>query len=262
MSLLGAMRERARTALASGDLEPIPTRLEILEEAGLRFVVRVVDHLTRKERAARDDRERGRDPFLPYEEALHVADLTPSHVALLNKYNVLPDHLLVVTRTFEEQESLLTRADFEALERVMDELDALFFYNAGPRAGASQRHKHLQFVSRESFPTPLEDFYGERGERGFRSAAARWRSETPARLREVYLELLEAIGHRSDPRAYNLLGTRDLLVAIPRSREAAEGISVNGLGFAGSLFVRSEDELRRLREIGPRELLRAVGVAR
>ncbi len=71
-------------------------------------------------------------------------------MAILNKFNVVDNHLLIVTREFEQQRSLLTLRDFEALWRCLNEYDSLGFYNGGPEAGASQPHKHLQLV-----PLPL-----------------------------------------------------------------------------------------------------------
>ena len=84
------------------------------------------------------------DPFLPYEPEMFVADISPTHVCLLNKFNVIDHHLLVVTRAFEEQDAAINAADFAALWACMAEVDGLAFYNAGKLAGASQRHKHLQ----------------------------------------------------------------------------------------------------------------------
>jgi ATP adenylyltransferase len=49
---------------------------------------------------------------------------------------------------------------------------------------------------------------------------------------------------------------------VPRSRERFGTISINALGFAGSLFVRDEEETQDLREAGPMRALRAVSVAR
>ena len=86
------------------------------------------------------------DPFLPYEPDMFVADISPTHVCLLNKFNVIDHHLLVVTRAFEEQDAAINAADFAALWACMTEVDGLAFYNAGKRAGASQRHKHLQIA--------------------------------------------------------------------------------------------------------------------
>ena len=42
------------------------------------------------------------NPFLPYDPALLVAPISPTHVALLNRFNVVDDHFLIVTRSFEE----------------------------------------------------------------------------------------------------------------------------------------------------------------
>ena len=46
-----------------------------------------------------------RNPFLPYEEDLYVRHLEPNHVLLLNKFNVVENHLLVVTREFESRQT-------------------------------------------------------------------------------------------------------------------------------------------------------------
>ena len=38
------------------------------------------------------------DPFLPYDPVMYVDDLPPKHVALLNKFPVVPNHLVVATK--------------------------------------------------------------------------------------------------------------------------------------------------------------------
>ena len=50
------------------------------------------------------------------------------------------------------------------------------------------------------------------------------------------------------------------MLVVPRSRERFESISVNALGFAGSLFLRSQEELDRVRATGPMQVLRAVAM--
>jgi len=57
---------------------------------------------------------------------------------------------------------------------------------------------------------------------------------------------------------YNLLFTRRWMMLVPRSLETVEGVSVNALGFVGSLFVRSQAEMETLRRLGPMELLKSV----
>ncbi len=45
---------------------------------------------------------------------------------------------------------------------------------------------------------------------------------------------------------------------MPRAREHFDSISVNALGFAGSLFVRDEAQLAAVKRAGPMAVLRAV----
>jgi sulfate adenylyltransferase (ADP) / ATP adenylyltransferase len=137
-------------AIALGALLSIPTAYEWIEDQGTPFLVRIVTNLVRKEQDKKTKVDPNFNPFLPYEEALFVVDISETHVCLLNKFNVANYHLLIITRAFEEQESLLNLKDFEALWTCLAEFDGLGFYNAGTQAGASQRHKHLQLV-----PLPL-----------------------------------------------------------------------------------------------------------
>lgn len=270
------LRRRRAHALERGALQPISSECEVVEEAEIRFVVRIAPSLDRKLRAP--DSGGGRaNPFLPYDEDLFVAELSGTHVALLNKFNVLPFHLLIVTRDFAEQEAALDASDFEALARGMAEIDSLGFYNAGSRAGASQRHKHLQLVpvplgagpERTPLDRVLDPARGEVAVLPFRHALAGLESalwNEPARaaaaLLERYGELRTRLGLERAPRPYNLLVTRAWMLLVPRSRESFESIEVNALGFAGALLVRSRGELDALRRLGPLAVLRGVSEPR
>lgn len=59
------------------------------------------------------------DPFDPYDDALWVDHLSVSHTLLLNKFNVVEHHVLVVTRKFEQQTDPLNLQDLEATWRVV-----------------------------------------------------------------------------------------------------------------------------------------------
>jgi ATP adenylyltransferase len=284
-------------ALRSGAQLPMPSDHVIVEDRGIPFVVRILSSLERKRQAREEqdaeEKSSGREvnPFLPYEEELFVAHVSDTHLCLLNKFNVLKNHLLIVTRSFEDQERLLTLEDFHALWICMGEFDSLGFYNGGEAAGASQRHKHLQLV-----PLPMTDrgprvpvepalvSVETRGTPGatprlpfvhavtclpprIREAAAR---EAAVFLLQGYLDMLKATvpgtegaaaGHRQAG-PYNLLVTREWMLLVPRSREFFGTISVNALGFAGGLLVRNGEEMKRVREAGPMEVLRSVGVSR
>jgi ATP adenylyltransferase len=272
--LWGRIQKTSERAIALDVLQPIPTEGEICQDGGVRFVVRVVANLERKRRveAEQETQEKRENPFLPYDEALLVAHLSESHLCLLNKYNVLDHHLLIVTRRFEHQEELLTRADFEALSRCMAEVDGLGFYNGGTVAGASQPHKHLQLAAglRE---IPIARALGEPSRQGITVvrtlpfAHRLWTASASLSSAEAMLEgyraLLAELGlarrdRQSGP--YNLLFTKRWMLLVPRSREHFESMSVNALGFAGALLCRDETELARVKEVGPMSILRYVGL--
>jgi len=75
-----------RRALAAGALEPIETQTTLLDDGGVRFVVRAVSSLVRKDRSRHAAIA---DPLGNYEPSLFVADLGHSHYLLLNKFPVL-----------------------------------------------------------------------------------------------------------------------------------------------------------------------------
>jgi ATP adenylyltransferase len=50
------------------------------------------------------------------------------------------------------------------------------------------------------------------------------------------------------------------MLLVARSQEFSHGISVNALGYLGSLFVKDRNGLETLRRIGPMRLLQEVSV--
>jgi sulfate adenylyltransferase (ADP) / ATP adenylyltransferase len=275
-------------ANACGAIRPIAATYSVIEEAGIPFVVwSPAPRSPAKQASAKEKPTYADDspnPFLPYAPEMFVADLTPTHVCLLNKYNIFAHHLLIVTRAFEHQEDWLTAADFTAMWLCMAAFPGLAFYNAGQVAGASQRHKHLQYVplpltpGAPDLPTAATlaraEYTGPIGHIAalpFRHALARldpaW-AATPvaagAATVAIYLALLEAVGipyqagRQGAP--YNLLATPAWMLLVPRSRESYQGISVNALGYAGSLLARGAPQAEVLRREGPLAVLRQVGL--
>jgi ATP adenylyltransferase len=261
-----------RHGLSTGALQPIATECRVIEQHGVPFQVRVLGRAHLKERRRSEPSRPG--PFNPFENPdpdLVVGDVSPTHVCLLNKFNVVEHHLLIVTRVFEEQESALTAADFEALALCMEGLDGLAFYNSGEMAGASQRHKHLQLtppLGPEGLRAPMEKLLMTAQAPGFTHAVTRlgpWTSspvENGARLLEAYQSLRATLGMEHALRPYNLLATRDWMLLVPRPLAEVRGINVNALGFAGSLFVKTEEQFQALQELGPVELLNQVASIR
>lgn len=283
--------DRSLLALECGSLKSIPTKYEFVEQDGIRFLVRILANLDRKQKAKQKQEKvketSGKDfnPFLPYEENLFVADISNTHLFLLNKFNVVDHHLLIVTRSFEEQETWLTLQDFEAMWVGLAEFEGLAFYNGGAAAGASQRHKHLQLVPLPLVPDglhlPIDPAIADTRFRGtigtvpsfpFVHAIAKldptWvRSPSAAaqETRELYRALLDAVGLPHDESngnrqtgAYNFLATRQWMLIVPRSQESFESMSINSLGFAGALLVRNAEQMEQLKACSPLKVLQNV----
>jgi ATP adenylyltransferase len=264
-------------AAACGALAPIATVCQTVEHAGIAFAVRLAEGLERKAEATVTRRQHQIDPFAPYDEDLFVAFLSETHVCLLNKFNVLDHHLLVVTREYEDQDEPLNLGDFEALWQCMVEIDGLGFYNGGEVSGASQRHKHFQMVPGAlglgPDPVPIEPairaarFAGELGVTDalpFAHAIARLHGplEAGGRAAEslAACESMRRALHLEQGEPYNLLVTREWMLLVPRARERWGRVSVNALGFAGALLVRTQAELAELERIGPMTVLQSLGM--
>ncbi len=278
-SLLEAIRRRGRSALQSGHLVPIRSYMHWVEDGGVRFLVRIATELKRKVAAATiDENESDRNPFLPYDPHLHVADLSVTHVCLLNKFAVVPDHVLIVTRQFEDQRRPLTLEDWQALWMLLFDFPSIGFYNSGKVAGASQRHKHLQAVPLPLDPKcappdvpiesqlPLAELPIGRMQRSedlpFSHQVMRLdpRSlQSPSMAAEHaadgYRRAMVACFGDAPAGPYNLLVTRRWMMLIPRRREQFQGISVNALGYAGALLVQSQADLETIRAVGPMRAL-------
>ncbi|CAG9170507.1 hypothetical protein LMG23992_01617 [Cupriavidus laharis] len=292
-TLWPAVVRQASHALACGALRPIETTASVIDDAGVRFLVRQVSSLARKE-SARQQCVAGAgraqaDPFLPCDPDLVIGAISDDHLAVLNKFSVIDYHLLIVTRRFAPQEALLTVADFSALLACMAEYPCLGFYNGGQLAGASQPHKHLQTVplTAEGPPLPIAPLLASAFTRtgvpcmvpGLDFAHAYMALDlkgVPAGERariacERYRELLGTAGlgtvevagelHQSAP--YNLLVMQEGMLLVPRCAGAVEGVALNALAYAGTLFVRDAAQMHTVEQLGPMTMLRrAAGVAR
>jgi len=266
------------SAQASGALVAIDTDYCVIAEDGIDFVVRIAKNLDRRKLAPTTEKSAApRNPFLPYEQALWVADIGEHHAVLLNKFNVIGNHLLIVTKHYEPQDQLLTPQDLSAIAALVTKHGGLGFYNGGAMAGASQHHKHLQWIPgvelHGKIGIPMEPHLAQ-GNAGDTSIAD---SPFPAAITyiakdrplaqqyvESYGALTRALGIKSGSDdgnqtaviPYNLLLTRSHLWIVPRIAECFESISLNAMAFAGSLFVKNQQQLDVLKNAGPLTALR------
>ena len=128
------------------------------------------------------------DPFEDPVAALLVTQIPagkPTHNLVLNKYPVIPQHFMVTTRAYQEQTHLLEEGDLQIthaclkaweVQKNRDITDRrLFaFFNSGRYSGASQAHRHVQFLPVEEMEggssddgwKPLIDLMGEEASKG------------------------------------------------------------------------------------------------
>lgn len=281
-NLLQKIIDTSEKALAKKALQPINCKHQIIKQLDIPFIVRVVENLKRKQK---QKKEPNFNPFLPYEKDLFVMDISSTHVAILNKFNVVNNHLLLITREFEPQENLLNYHDFFALATVFEQINGLGFYNSGQLSGASQPHKHLQFIpdscSEEITNIPINNFIlaHKQGEEIITIDKLPYLQkikffpdtfndknieEKTQIITKTYNELLKSlqikVKNNQPQQSYNLLVTQKWMMMIPRSQEKFKSISINSLGFAGALLVKDESQLEIINQYSPLEILGEVGV--
>ena len=103
-----------------------------------------------------------------------------THNLILNKYPVIAQHFILATKKYQEQTHLLDLEDLSICYACLrdwekdDSNKRLFaFFNSGPESGASQSHRHIQFLAVEEMHgdddghwEPLIDLVDENGIKG------------------------------------------------------------------------------------------------
>ena len=222
------------------------------------------------------------NPFLNPDPELTVGPVGDAHVAILNKFPLCARHLVLARQVFEEQLLPLARSDFAALAALMGEAGGIGLYNGGTAAGASQRHKHVQWMPEDAGNASLSLFAPGLptglAEQGVATHAALPMRHCFVRVRCGRGEAVEASAdslHAGFERAraelgleageggllppFNLLAGEGWLLAIPRSREHFEGISMSAVCFGGTLYTRHREQIEAIRAVGPLRALAAVG---
>ncbi|CCK70683.1 bifunctional AP-4-A phosphorylase/ADP sulfurylase KNAG_0F00110 [Huiozyma naganishii CBS 8797] len=160
------IHEKYEGAVANGDLQLTESSVKKAKDkkSGVQYLVTCAPSLSEKPKGADQS---GGDPFAdPAPELVVSKDLNGDgeYQLLLNKFPVVPEHVLLATNEFKDQDSALTPAELLMAYKYICTLDDededvrnLVFYNCGPLSGSSQRHKHLQsFVLPANF-TPFQD---------------------------------------------------------------------------------------------------------
>lgn len=204
-----------------------------------------------------------KNPFLPpFLPGLHICELGDRHRLLFNKYSIYRNHVLLVTKEFEPQENNLTEADFRQVILVQGALSGVFYYNSGAESGASQKHKHVQFLPSESRGLPfvemVESWLNEIQENpeinnneilhhpqfnflhGIRMLPELKDENALARIYLAAFDQLHKQVARQLGISYNVIGTERFIMLVPRKKERAfDEVSINSVGFVGSILFKS-----------------------
>jgi ATP adenylyltransferase len=258
-------------AVASSELQTIATVGAMAQSTGLPIMARL-----RKRPPPKSKKKKLKNPFLPYNPSLYVGDISSSHICLLNKFNVMPRHLLMVAREEEDQSMPLTPADFFSLSFMLAHVGGLAFYNSSELSGASVNHKHLQIISspladKASFPfetilndSLLGDTIGCIEGFPFPHLAVRIPATGSVLERanfayQNYLRMVARLGLIVDLKGwlppYNLLMCKNWLWLVPRKQPSVEGIAINALAYAGAVLFDDRKQLQQLAEMGFSDLL-------
>ena len=257
-----------RSALQSGAL--IPLKTDVISGPDERFQLRRLISATPKHLTKAGPKP---NPFRPWDPRLEVACL-PQHVVLLNKYPVQAGHLLLITKRWQAQADWLQASDWAALSAVWSQQPGFWFFNSSAAAGASQPHRHLQLLPRESGqpPCPLAADFEALAQGGSprwpwqQAAAARQLNSASSAedLQACYQELAVALGlgaatcDERPKHPYNLLLCNKWMAMVRRQKESHAGFSVNALGFAGYMLATEASDMTWLASSGGDALLDQV----
>ncbi|KAF3769525.1 HIT-like protein [Cryphonectria parasitica EP155] len=195
VNLPDLVRTTFNKAKANDDVNFYPTQVAVLTPAASTPIqLRFAPSLANKPKSPPSSKEHANKPFNPFEDpppALIITRLEPDHILVLNKFAIVPEHFLLITRTFKHQTHLLDADDLaatyacirayheypprratiagdeEGKERKEEEEEegknqkGLFaFFNCGEHSGASQPHRHLQLLPVASMREGLADAAG------------------------------------------------------------------------------------------------------
>jgi len=284
--------EVTEAAKKSGHLSTIETQSSTYEDGGVKWILKFASSLANKPSNNSSDNKKKPDfdPFLPVDSNLFVCEHRDYNI-VLNKFNVNPHHVLLTTKEWQSQDDDLNMKDFASSWYIIKNMNTLAFYNHGKESGASQHHKHVQFLpvpidaQHSKYNFPLEEILLSNSkdedndqifhldELPFKHACVQFSSARIKPLSDsdedqdcfgryvepLYKKIMEHLQLASNS-DYNIIWTTRHLVIIPRKCEKTTpaGISMNSVAFIGTMLAKKNEELDAIKQIGPMKLLQSV----
>ncbi|KAH7079081.1 Ap4A phosphorylase-like protein II [Paraphoma chrysanthemicola] len=162
-ALPSLVEAKYKSAKASASLVFSPSEVAVIRTtSGIPFQLRFCPTLAKKPTPKQDDAPKKKfNPFENPAAALHIADVPttdPSHFLMLNKFPIIAEHFILATKANKRQTRTLEQDDLETTFACLKSWEEahngkqkrLFaFFNSGNHSGASQPHRHLQFLPLE-----------------------------------------------------------------------------------------------------------------
>lgn len=267
----------ATTAYTTGALVNMEVETEIMQgeavdEDGIAFTVFTKKHGSKdKTQPLRDITITYMNPFfddLVTKSPLFVKRINETHNLSLSKYSVIPNHMIATTVGFVPQSASLDHNDFIVIHHILHDSDSIAFFNCGSESGATQPHKHIQFLPRETAGKylPIDKMIVSStsscaGDSStikpltvkvwpFKYRIESIKGKTSIEMNQICRHMMDSLYLTYDTglvnymthdqhafKSYNVIVTREYLAIIPRSKEIYKGISINALGFLGSFLV-------------------------
>ncbi|KAK9448451.1 ATP adenylyltransferase-domain-containing protein [Limtongia smithiae] len=228
------------------------------------------------------------DPFANPESSLFLCPLgVNEYYTILNKFSIIPHHFLLITKSFESQNAPLSEEDLEAtwacLQPTIDRgMRTLAFYNCGEASGASQSHRHVQFIPVPEQFKLLPDIALSYGVQPSKNAIGVFPTYHPGasfahyvlpippnptaddlimRFATLLARALTVLRtHEQSPISFNFAMTKEWMFIAPRRQELYEGVSVNTTGMVGLMLAKSHEQLDLIKRLGPSKILANVGL--
>ncbi|OLL22670.1 Diadenosine 5',5'''-P1,P4-tetraphosphate phosphorylase 2 [Neolecta irregularis DAH-3] len=267
---------RYNEALESKHLIFIESRAESVSENGLTYQIRCAPSLAKKSESIKNETTgKMHNPFLPPAPQLVVCGMGADHTIVLNKFCILPRHFLLITNEFQKQTEPLSPEDLASTWECLSLVDKrhLAFFNCGKVSGASQDHKHVQFIEVEDLKMYPDDISLSSSLEPASHPSVPFahfvlpvpKEHSGLDLASIFAVLLSSTmtaSRLSDVKvfAYNFCMTKEWMFMAPRSKEHWKDISINSTGMVGLLLTKSDEELQDVKHTRIVEILEHVGI--
>lgn len=211
---------------------------------------------------------------------------------VFNKFPVVPAHFMIVTKEFKSQDTPLSPNELVATFSVLRELKAcerdkewFAFYNCGPESGASQPHKHIQFMTlpkgfvsfAEELANTSSPFIPNQNQEPLQDPDMPFAHfvaklpDNPEDLTEEVLAMtfvsllqrcLTVLKENEESHiSYNFCATTKFMMLVPRSTGKFDQIlGINSCGVMGLILCKDEELANLVRTTGPEIVLEAIGL--